>query len=182
MMIARKLWMQQNQVVFGGEFTPPNHLLRDAEMALEEFRATNSTPIPRKTNSSHIEVERWVPLPKSVIKINWDASLDIPKKIIRIGIIARDEQGKFIAVVSKQESITVEPVVVEIFAALTAVTVCLEQNFQDVMFEGDVLQVVKEVNSDRHCNSYYGHLVEDVKHGLRRLKSAKFSHVRTQPM
>jgi hypothetical protein len=91
MMIARKLWMQQNQVVFGGEFTPPNHLLRDAEMALEEFQATNSTPIPRKTNSSHIEVERWVPLPKSVIKINWDASLDIPKKIIRIGIIARDE-------------------------------------------------------------------------------------------
>jgi hypothetical protein len=76
----------------------------------------------------------------------------------------------------------VEPMVVEIFAALTAVTVCLEQNFQDMMFEGDVLQVVKEVNSDRHCNSYYGHLVEDVKHGLRRLKSAKFSHVHAQPM
>jgi hypothetical protein len=38
--------------------------------------------------------------------------------------------------------------------------------------------VVKEVNSDKHCSSYYGHLVEDVKQGLRRLNFAKFSHVR----
>jgi hypothetical protein len=81
-------------------------------------------------------------------------------------------------VVSKQESIEVEPVVAETFAALTAIIVCLEQNFQDVIFEGDALQVVKEVNSDKHCSSYYGHLVEDVKQGLKRLKSAKFSHVR----
>jgi hypothetical protein len=47
-----------------------------------------------------------------------------------------------------------------------------------VIFEGDALQVVKEVNSDRHCSNYFGHLMEDVKQGLRRLKYAKFSHVR----
>jgi ribonuclease HI len=130
------------------------------------------------TNSSHLEEEIWVPPPKDIIQVNWVASLDAAKKIIGIGIIARDEHGKFLTAISKQESIEVEPVVAETFAALTAITVCLEQNFQDVIFEGDALQVVNEVNSDKHCSSYYGHLVEDVKHGLKRLKSAKFSHVR----
>jgi hypothetical protein len=178
MVIARKLWMRRNQVVFGGDFMPPNQLLRDTELALEEFKVANSTSTLRMTNSSHIEEERWVPPPKNIIKINWDASLDAAKKIIKIEIIARDEKGKFLTAISKQESIEVELVVTETFAALTAITMCLEQNFQDVIFEGDALQVVKEVNSDKHCNNYYGHLVEDVKHGLKRLKSAKFSHVR----
>jgi hypothetical protein len=46
-----------------------------------------------------------------------------------------------------------------------------------VIFEGDALQVIKKVNLDRHCSSYYEHLVEDVKPGLRRLKSRKFFQV-----
>jgi ribonuclease HI len=129
------------------------------------------------TSSSHTEEEKWVPPPRNTIKINWDATIDTSKKIIGMGIIARDEKGNFSATVSKQESIEVKLVVAETLAAINAIILCQEQNFQDVIFEGDALQVVKEVNSDRHCSNYYGHLVEDVKHGLRRLKSAKFSHV-----
>ena len=103
--------------------------------------------------------------------------MDTTKKIIGMRIIAQDEKGNFLATVSKQERIEVELKVAEMLVAINAIIWCQEQNFQDVIFEGDALQVVKEVNSNRHCSSYYGHLVEDVKHGLRRLKSAKFSHV-----
>jgi hypothetical protein len=72
----------------------------------------------------------------------------------------------------------VEPMVAETLAALSAILWCQEQSFQDVIFEGDALQVVKEVNSDRQCSTYYGHLVEDVKFGLRRLNCTRFCHVR----
>ena len=38
--------------------------------------------------------------------------------------------------------------------------------------------MVKDVNTDKQCSSYYRHLVEDVKLGLRRLNCERFCHVR----
>jgi ribonuclease HI len=116
--------------------------------------------------------------PRNTVKINWDASMDTAKKVIGMGFIARDEKGKFLATVSKQEHMVVEPAATETLAALNAILWCQEQNFQEVIFEGDALQVVKEVNTEEQCSSYYGHQVEDVKHGLRSLNGARFCHVR----
>jgi ribonuclease HI len=165
-------------VVFGGEFTPPNQLLLEAETVMEEFRRLQSKPIQTGNSSSHTEEERWIPPPRNIVKVNWDAAVDTSKNLIGLGIIARDDKGCFLAAVSKQERIKAEPVVAETLAAFNAILLCEEHNFQDVILEGDALQVVKEVNSDKHCSSYFGHLVEDVKNGLRSLNSAKFSHVR----
>jgi ribonuclease HI len=124
------------------------------------------------------EEEKWVPPPRNAIKINWDASVDTVKKVIGMGYIARDDKGSFLAAVSKKEQMIVEPVVAETLAALNAILWCQEQNFQEVIFEGDALQVVKDVNTEEQCSSYYGHLVEDAKHGLRSLNGARFCHVR----
>jgi hypothetical protein len=182
MVTARKLWMRRNRVVFGGEFNPPRSLLLEAESVLMEFRKANLVSNQSQDSSSSKADEKWEPPPRNTIKINWDAAVATEKKEIGIGLIARDETGKFVAAVSKKERVAVEPVVAETLAALSAIQWCQEQSFQDVIFEGDALQVVKEVNSDRPCSSYYGHLVEDVKVGLRRLNSTRFCHVRRSPM
>jgi ribonuclease HI len=104
--------------------------------------------------------------------------VDTVNKVIGMGYIARDDKGRFLAAVSKQERLVVEPVVAETLAALNAVLWCQEQNFKEIIFEGDALQVVKDVNTAEQCSNYYGHLVEDVKHGLRSLTCARFCHVR----
>jgi hypothetical protein len=101
-----------------------------------EFRRSNSSTNQIRTSSSLTEEEKWVPPPRNTVKINWDAAVDTAKKIIGMGFIARDEKGNFLAAVSKQERIEVEPVVAETLAALNAILWCQEQNFQDVIFEG----------------------------------------------
>ena len=52
-------------------------------------------------------------------------------------------------------------------AATNAIIFYHEQNFQNVIFKRDALQVVQVVNSESHCNSYSEHLVDDVKNALR---------------
>jgi hypothetical protein len=58
------------------------------------------------------------PLPSGMVKLNWDAALDIHNKKIGLGIIVRDDNGLFLAAYSKQQSIEVTPVVVETLADL----------------------------------------------------------------
>lgn len=40
------------------------------------------------------------------------------------------------------------------------------------------MQIVNVVNMEFHCNSMYGHLVDDIKNGLQGLDHASFTHVR----
>lgn len=69
-----------------------------------------------------------------MVKINWDAALDVNKKIIGLGSIARDDKGIFLAVLSKQLLIKVNPVVAETLVALHAVLFCKEQGYLTVIF------------------------------------------------
>ena len=70
MIIARKIWMRHNQVVFGGEFNPPKALLLEAETVLMEFRKSNFVTNQKKTSSSLTNEEKWVPSPRNIVKIN----------------------------------------------------------------------------------------------------------------
>jgi ribonuclease HI len=115
-----------------------------------------------------------------MVKINWDTTLDTTNKKVGVGIMMRDGKGSFLAALSKQVSIDVTPVVAEIIAALHAVMWCIEQGFKRVVFEGDSLQVVNEVNSIHPCDSLYGHLIEDIKTGIQTLDVAIFSHVKRE--
>jgi hypothetical protein len=85
------------------------------------------------------------------VKINCDAAVDSIQKSMGLGIIARDERGKFLEAISKKQYIEIEPV------AIHAVMSCHELNFHYVIFEGDALEVVQAVNSASICNSSYGH-------------------------
>jgi hypothetical protein len=75
----------------------------------------------------------------------------------------------------------VSPVVAETFVALHAVVMfCKEQDYLKAWFEGDALQVVKEVNSESPCDSMHGHLVEAIKEGLQGLNQTCFTHIKRE--
>jgi hypothetical protein len=127
--IARKIWLRRNQVVHGGSFSHPNQVLREAMSILEEFRLSNANCNMPQPSSPPTLVEKWRPPPMNFVKINWDAAVDISKKIIGMGIIARDEKGRFLAAISKKQKITVEPVVAETIATINAIIFCQELNY-----------------------------------------------------
>lgn len=45
--------------------------------------------------------EGWIPPPENTVKINWDASLDKNRRILGLGLIARDVRGSVMAAASK---------------------------------------------------------------------------------
>ena len=65
----------------------------------------------------------------------------------------------------------------EALAALYAMLFCQELGFTCIIFEGDVLQIVKAINSKMANSSCYRHFVEKIQTGLCNSQSFSFTHV-----
>jgi hypothetical protein len=78
--VARKIWLLINTIVFGGDLTHPAQLVRSAKEAVVEFYETKQKA---KNNMERIPatfVPKWMFISYSAIKINWDAVIDKNKK------------------------------------------------------------------------------------------------------
>jgi hypothetical protein len=132
--LARRLWLRRNDVVHGGILTHPNQIMRDAEAALEEFRRVNTVDGQVQQETMETHDEGWSPPPETTIKINWDASLDKIRRIVGMGMIARDGRGSVIAAATKVLFLEADPVVAETLAATHALIFCHELGLQHVIF------------------------------------------------
>jgi ribonuclease HI len=176
--IARRIWHRRNEVVHGGDFRHPMQMVREAITTLKEFQRANQPGGTQHDVSENRGEDNWKPPPVNTLKINWDAAVDLKKGIIGLGTIVRDERGEFVEAETNYRKMQVEPVVAETLAALQALNLCTERGYQSVIMEGDALQVINLINSVEPCNSGYGHLVEDIRAGSRRVGGIRFQHVR----
>jgi ribonuclease HI len=94
-----------------------------------------------------------------------------------LGLVARDENGKFLVACGINLRITVDSARAEALAALYVVMFAKELGFTKVIFEGDALSIVSAVNSNRPCGTSYEHFVEDVKRSMSELTTSSFIHV-----
>ena len=87
-------------------------------------------------------------------------------------------RGDFIVVETKYLLLHAEPIVAETLVVLQALNFCTEQGYQSAILQGDAIQVVNMITSEKPCNSGYGHLVEDIRTGSRYVGEIRFQHVR----
>jgi ribonuclease HI len=93
---ARRIWLRQNAHVFQGIFVHPNEVYNATITSLAEFKRCNKKePVPHKLGlvEHRSRPTSWTPTPAGVIKVNWDASLNVKKGWTCQGIIARDNNG-----------------------------------------------------------------------------------------
>lgn len=62
-----------------------------------------------------------------MIKINWDTALDHQKGVVGLGIIARDEGGRFLSAYGMTKRAVVSPTNAEALAALHAIIFAKER-------------------------------------------------------
>jgi hypothetical protein len=94
--VARRISLRRNAYVFEGKFDHPNGLYLEAVASLDEFRRCNlkeTLPAPQDIEDQGATLSLWLPPPEGVIKVNWDASLNVSKGWTGLGIIARDNLG-----------------------------------------------------------------------------------------
>ncbi|XP_062170524.1 uncharacterized protein LOC133876257 [Alnus glutinosa] len=143
---ARRIWLRRNAWVFEQRFDHPNAVFIEATKSLREFKSCNvhgqEKMLPARRNEAlNSKQPIWIPPPDGVIKVNWDASLNVAKNWVGLGIIARD---RCMGARSITHQATMDPKMAKTMAALEALQFSKEAGFWDVVFEGDAAQVVKE--------------------------------------
>ncbi|XP_062174623.1 uncharacterized protein LOC133879852 [Alnus glutinosa] len=96
-MVAQRVWYRRNKFVFEGLLTPPTCSIKCAKESLDEYRSTNSMNVASLFRSRVPILTRWPKPPVGFVKLNWDAAIDHSKKMIGLGIIARDSSGIIVA-------------------------------------------------------------------------------------
>jgi len=135
-MIKRKwsycLWLQ--------EFGKSVYFLKVVFFLLEEFGKSpflfwKITEIAKVLNSvAHLGPEVWHPPPIDHFKINWDASLDLRRNCIGIGLVVRDSRAECIGAKCSCLFVEGDSRITESLAALHAVFFSKSLELRDVIF------------------------------------------------
>ncbi|XP_059436284.1 uncharacterized protein LOC132169234 [Corylus avellana] len=160
---AKRIWARRNTVIHGGEFLHPCKIAQEAESMLSDYHMALGVTLEGEGRQVVRNVVKWKNPPVGYYKMNWDMALDNIHKCMGFGMIARDDQGNVIAAQSKHISAIQAPVVGEAMAALEAVEFSREVGLQDVILEGDSLQVVQALQKTEQNWIPYGHIVEDAR-------------------
>jgi ribonuclease HI len=100
------------------------------------------------------------------------------KKLMGIGVVVRDYAGGVVATKSVTKDYICDPVVAEALALWTAVELFGQLGFNDVIFEGDCLEVVRGIREEGRNVTRYGSTLEETKEMLKDCRHWEISHAR----
>ena len=122
-------------------------------------------------------VTPWQKPPEGIIKVNWDAAVDGGRKMIGMGAIMRDSDGKVMATMCDTMILIQDPVLAKALAAIRAIKLCLSLGIRKIILEGDSLQVVHALQASNGGQFVIGPIVEDARHLCRQFSDFEVKHV-----
>jgi ribonuclease HI len=109
---------------------------------------------------------KWKSPPSNVVKLNWDAGLNVKEGRIGLGFIGRDTCGNCLVARSMSLEIQINAPTAEALATIYAINFCRELGHTNIIFEGDALQVIKAIESEGPYLTSYGHLIDCIQREL----------------
>ncbi|XP_041016138.1 uncharacterized protein LOC121258658 [Juglans microcarpa x Juglans regia] len=129
--IARGIWLRRNKLIFEDSFTHPTKVQCTSRKGVQVHQA---------------DLPDWNPPPIGFININWDATLNIAKDRIGIGLVAQDCEGSIVASKKLAQSGFMDPLLAEAQGAFQATRWARGMRFSPVILEGHAQQIVKGLN------------------------------------
>lgn len=111
----------------------------------DEFRRINSEDDDNGEDKKEVVQIKWKNPPTDMIKVNYDVTVDKIKGCIGFGTIDTDSEGFVLATWSTTKNILVELVVAESLAALHVVELSQKLGLQEIILEGDAVQIVNAI-------------------------------------
>lgn len=108
-------------------------MVRGATDLLEEFKAANPKQL---TPSNNAEV-KWGPPTQGWYKTNVDGTVFAAQKEADVGVIIRDELGRVVAALSKQNEAPLGALGIEAEALEEAVIFARDMRISDIILESD---------------------------------------------
>jgi ribonuclease HI len=179
---ARRIWLRRNAWIFEQRFEHPDIVYNEAMKAWMAFKRCNMIDHEvfskvERNDENRNRPNKWSPPPAGVLKVNWDASINVAKDWVGLGIIARDSNGLCMGAKCITIRARTDPKTAEFMATLQAVKFSKEVGFWDVIFEGDAAQVVKEIKSNSSSFSKVGHFIESIYLEKQYFQSTKFQAI-----
>lgn len=105
------------------------------------------------------------------MKENWDATFNQESNRIGGGIVIKDEYGEPLVLLSCNKGGVSHPLTTKIWTLWRGLKLCDKLNFTNMVFEIDALVVIKAINSEEVCWTWYGQLIEDIHSIIRNRKN-----------
>ncbi|XP_059438559.1 uncharacterized protein LOC132171289 [Corylus avellana] len=142
-------------------------------------RCVHGSPSPPLPNPV---MQSWKKPPYGVINLNWDSAIDKEGQKMGIGIIARDHNGDIYAAFVVSRQYIIDPTTDEALAAWKMAQLYVPMGLNDVMLEGDSLEVVQALCEEESTWGRYGALITDAKFLLQNIQRWSVCHVKMRQM
>ena len=106
---------------------------------------------------------RWTNQSSNRLKANWDAVINFQEKITGIGVVIRDNLRRVFVAQSKTIPAIYELDSVGEIAVLHAIEPYRDSGVKEVVFEGDLKNVVTALNESEPSLCHYGQILDDAK-------------------
>ncbi|XP_038711874.1 uncharacterized protein LOC120006075 [Tripterygium wilfordii] len=175
----RLIWSRRNSFIFEQKFQPSKYLASYAINSVAPS-AVKSLVIPRRvllSFPSSLQGQVWLPPPEGIIKVNWDAGINVAVQKSGFRVVIRDHLGVLMAAKCSSRPIALDPTVAEAEAALLAVEFAMELGFRHIILEGDSLAVVEDILNEDYCFHDWSGVVLEIKAKIQRLFSCQVQFV-----
>jgi hypothetical protein len=160
--VARMIWNRRNDFVFNGLFSSPMQVMAAAKASVEGCNlATSSAEAYPKV--MQLPQPKWKKPPEGTWKINWDVAVSKESMTMEVGIVIRDEGGRFVAAKMEVVPYIVDPNAAETIAAWSAVQFGREMGANRSVLEGDSMVVASALRASESCDRLFGQLIDDIK-------------------
>jgi hypothetical protein len=144
---------------------------------LEDFRQSQGVALSI-ANDSQASSSHWVRLSAGTVKINWNAALCSSKKIMGLGVVAKDATGAVKAALCSFLPYVADPSVAESLGARQAVELGRKMGFSSIVLEGDAKEIVLGLGNPAGCSGRLHSVLPECRYLLESFSSWSVNHVR----
>lgn len=167
-----QIWSARNEFYFDKIAVSLDLCYKRGHDMLVEYRKANALS---EAHKSRRDKAKWVPPPLDCIKINVDAALNNREDRVGLGFVARDSSGKVLLAASKSSWPALDAERAEIDAFLWAARKVKEQQWNNVIIEGDVQSVVKALQGYITRNFYNQVMISNTLEELANVNNLSFN-------
>ena len=163
----------RNETQHGGMRKSANQIFQWCIQYLDEYWLACSLPM-KKSNAAK---NNRVPPTGLNYKVNVDGAVFSAQKAARVGVVIRDNEGHFIARVSKKLNLPLEAIETETKAFEVGIAFAREIGIRDFVLEGDSLIMLQALCESTPAPSLVASLVYGIAAAGHDCRSVNFSHV-----
>ena len=178
--VARQIWLRRNDVVFNGNLKSPERIVQAARLQMEQFDQASACKITDKSTMGNNRIRthvRWMKPPVRAVKINWDAALNERTGVAGLGVIARDHEGRTVAMQCSSFKHINNPTTAKTLAAWKSVVLGVQLGVIYMELEGDAKEVVQGMNCASNSARRDGSVLNDIKTLLHNFNTWKVTYI-----